>query len=417
MPKTFLYIFFLLACGVLQAQDTAQVITPGRKNNTSAYKKPYLILISADGFRYDYAEKFNAPNLLRLREEGITSQSMIPSYPSVTFPNHYTIATGMYPAHHGIVFNQFYDRERKETYMLHNRKNVEDGSWYGGLPLWVLAEQQGMISASYHFVGTEAAIMQTYPTYMYKFNKNIDIDSRIQALVDWLKLPDEIRPHFITFYMSDVDDAGHKYGPDAIETKNAVLFVDDAIGKLTNRINTLGLPVNYIFLSDHGMTAIDTVTKINVADYIDTTRFVICRGSTGLHLYANNPGDIRDTYDKLKKMATDFTVYLRDEIPSKWHYNKGEDRFSRIGDILVVPHFPTMLNNGSARSIAGTHGFDPAYKDMHATFYAWGPQFKKGKTIPSFENIHIYPVVCRLLGLSYSHQIDGRKGVLKKILR
>jgi len=417
MQKLIASLLLIIVSVSLQAQDTVQQIVPGRKNAPAQLSKPYVILISADGFRYDYADKYHAANLLRLRATGIQAKSMIPSYPSVTFPNHYTIATGMYPSHHGLVYNQFYDRNRKSSYAMSDRKAVEDGTWYGGIPVWVLAEQQGMVSASYHFVGTEAAIQKTLPTYWYKFSEAKNIDFRIQKVVEWLKLPEDVRPHLITFYMSDADHAGHTYGPDAKETEEAVQYVDAAIGKMVEKVNALGLPVNFIFLADHGMAAVDTVTKINIASMIDTSRFILKGGGTSLHLYAKNPGEIHTSYEELKKKENGFVVYLREDVPAKWHYEKTEDRFDRIGDILVVPIYPKVLSSWSGRIMPGAHGFDPAIPVMHATFYAWGPQFKKGKTIPSFENVNVYPLVCRLLGLTYSHEIDGKMKVLKKILK
>ena len=416
MQKLIVSLLSFIVSLSLLAQDTIQQIVPGRKNAVAQLNKPYVILISADGFRYDYADKYHAANLIRLRAEGVQAKSMIPSYPSVTFPNHYTIATGMYPSHHGLVYNQFYDRNRKASYAMSDRKAVEDGSWYGGIPIWVLAEQQGMVSASYHFVGTEAAIQQTLPTYWYKFSDAKNIDFRIQKVVDWLQLPEEVRPHLITFYMSDADHAGHMYGPDAKQTEEAVQYVDSAIGKMVEKVNALGLPVNFIFLADHGMTRVDTTTKINISSMIDTSRFIIRGGGTSLHLYAKNPEDIRNTYDSLKKKENGFIVYLREDIPAKWHYTIKDDRFNRIGDIFVVPIHPKVLSSWSGRIVPGAHGFDPALKDMHATFYAWGPQFKKGKTIPSFENVHVYPLVCHLLALNYQHEIDGKAKKLKKIL-
>lgn len=417
MKKIVPALFFFVLAQALHAQDTIQQIVPGRKNAVTQFTKPYVILISADGFRYDYAEKYNAKNLLHLRRTGVKAKSMIPSFPSVTFPNHYTIATGLYPSHHGLVYNQFYDRNRKATYSMSDRKAVEDGSWYGGTPLWVLAEQQGMLSASYYFVGTEAAIEQTYPTYWYKFGENTNINYRIDKVIDWLKLPEDIRPHFITFYISNVDHDGHMYGPDAAQTQAAVQFVDEAIGSMTQKVNALGLPVNFIFLSDHGMAAVDTVTRINISTLIDTARFIMRGGGTSLHLYAKNAADILPTYQALKKKENNFTVYLRENIPAKWHYNKVDDRFNRIGDIFVVPTYPKVLSGYTNRISPGAHGFDPAMKEMHAVFYAWGPQIKKGKTIRSFENVHVYPLVCRLLGLTYSQQIDGNPEVLKKMVQ
>jgi predicted AlkP superfamily pyrophosphatase or phosphodiesterase len=417
MHRTFIFLLFFSLSIYLHAQDTIQQIVPGRKNAATQLSKPYVILISADGFRYDYAEKYNAANLLRLRSSGVKAKSMIPVYPSVTFPNHYSIATGLYPAHHGLVYNQFYDRSRKAGYSIGNRKTVEDGTWYGGTPLWVLAEQQGMLSASYYFVGTEAAIQQTYPTYWYRFGENTEISYRINKVIDWLKLPEDIRPHFITFYISNTDHDGHMFGPDAPQTEAAVQFVDKAIGSLAEKVNALGLPVNFIFLSDHGMAAVDTVSRINIATMIDTSLFIMRGGGTSLHLYAKDTAHIQPTYESLKMKEKFFTAYLREEIPAKWHYTKADDLFNRIGDIFIAPQYPKVLSGYSNRINPGAHGFDPAIKKMHATFYAWGPQIKKGLTIPSFENIHVYPLICQLLGLIYTKEIDGDPKVLQKIVR
>lgn len=399
------------------AQDTAQRVVPGRSNQLSQQEKPYVILISADGFRYDYIDKYEAPNLRRLSGKGVRAASMIPSYPSVTFPNHYTVATGMYPSHHGLVYNQYYDRSRNQTYNMGDRKAVEDGSWYGGVPLWVLAEQQGMLSASYHFVGTEAPVLGIYPTYWYKFNDNIDIDRRIATVVDWLQKPAAERPHFISFYFSNTDHAGHMFGPDANETKEAVAFVDASIGKLNEAVRKTGLPVNFVFVADHGMAAVDTAYRMDIGARVDTNQFVIRGGGTSLHLYAKDPSYIQPLYEKLKREVDQYQVYLKKDIPASWHYSTTDDRFNRIGDILVVPVYPKVLSSGTRRIVPGAHGFDPKIKEMHATFLAWGPGIKKGKKIPSFENVHVYPFICSMLGLTYTHEIDGRPEVLAPVLR
>lgn len=411
-----LLVFAFLSTSTF-SQDSLLQIAKGRKNTPGQMKKPYIILISADGFRYDYAEKYNATHLLDLRDHGVQAESMIPSFPSVTFPNHYSVATGMYPSHHGIVYNVFYDRKRNEDYAISDRRAVEDGSWYGGIPLWVLAEQQGMMTAAYHYVATEAAIQNTYPSYWYKYKSGRNANRFIQTVINWLKLPEEVRPHLITLYLEDVDYAGHVFGTNTPQTKEAVLYVDSVIGALTEKVNALNLPVNFIFLSDHGMADVDTATRINPGMLVDTSRFIIRGGNTSLHLYAKNRDDIQSTYNTLKKKEDGFIVYLREHIPAKWHFNKKEDHFDRIGDIFIVPIYPRVLGNGAGRINPGAHGFDPAIKEMHAVFYAWGPQFKNKKQIPSFENVHVYPMICSLLGLDYTHDIDGKKRVLKKILK
>ncbi|MBO9657425.1 MAG: alkaline phosphatase family protein, partial [Chitinophagaceae bacterium] len=203
MKKSFLHIIvlaFIIPSFSAFSQDSLQLKVEGRKNSKSQQKKPYVILISADGFRYDYAEKYNAIHLKEMAKKGVQASSMTPSFPSVTFPNHYTIVTGLYPSHHGLVNNSFYDVQRNQTYSMGNRDRVRDGSWYGGTPLWVLAEEQQLMSASMFWVGSEADIKKTRPSYYYNFNDKMPVNDRLQAVKEWLNQPEETRPHFITFY-------------------------------------------------------------------------------------------------------------------------------------------------------------------------------------------------------------------------
>jgi len=413
---TFIFLIFFLLNN-LRAQDTTQHIVPGRVNSSNQLKKPYVILISADGFRYDLAEKYQAKNLLKFRDQGVQAEYMLASFPSLTFPNHYTIVTGLYPAHHGLVDNSFYDPSRHEYYSLGKKSAVEDSSWYGGTPLWVLAEKEGMLTASSYWVGSEAAIQGVRPTYYYKFNNLIPMDNRIRAVHDWLALPEEKRPHLILFYIPDVDHQEHLHTVDSKETEKAVHFVDESIAKLVSTVNSLHLPVNYIFLSDHGMMTIDADYPIGLPPALDTTQFRIENSSTLVHLYAYQKKDILPASIALKSQAIDYDVFLADELPPEWHYSKMDDRYNRIGDIILVSHPPKVFNFRKGRLNPATHGFDPALKEMHATFYAWGPNFKKHLEIPPFENIHVFPLVAKILRLPYSDQIDGRLRVLRKTLK
>lgn len=412
-----LFSLFIVTTATAQ-NDTTQKVVEGRKNSAGQQKKPYVILISADGFRYDYAEKYQATHLLELSGSGVSAESMIPSYPSVTFPNHYTIVTGLYPSHHGLVNNSYYDRGRKDFYSMGAKAKVADGSWYNGTPLWVLAEQQHMLAASFYWVASEAAIKDTRPTYYYVYNEKIGIKKRIETVVDWLKMPEESRPHFITFYLPQVDHEGHAYGPDAPETKQAVHFVDDAIGELTKAVKTTGLEVNYVFVSDHGMTSIDTEHPIRVPYAIDTSKFIVSGDGTIVELYAKDKHDVDDTYQKLKKEAIDYQVYLKEDMPDYLHYGKKDDWHNNIGDILLIPNWPKVFNLYNRKLNPGTHGFDPyKVKDMHATFFAWGPAFKEHLKIPAFENVDIYPVITAILGLNYTEKIDGTDKLAKAVLK
>ena len=415
--STIAIITLILQGTVLFAQqDTLQHIAPGRSNSPEQQKKPYVILISADGFRYDYAEKYQAEHLLQFSHQGVQAASMIPSFPSVTFPNHYTIVTGLYPSHNGIVNNSFYDVQRNASYGMSDKVKVQDGTWYGGTPLWVLAEQQQMISASMFWVGSEAAIKNIRPSYYYDFNDRMEVGKRIVAIKDWLSLPEDKRPHLITFYISDADHAGHRFGPDAPETAQAVRTVDSIVYQITEAVRSTGLAVNYIFLADHGMTAVDCEHPLPTPAAIDQKKFIIPSSGTMMVLHAKDKADIQPLYEQLKKDENHYKVYLKTNVPANYHYSAKDDSMNRIGDILLVPEWPYVFSD--RKPGAGYHGFPPAtVKDMHATFIAWGPAFKEDKRIPAFENVHVYPLVTTILGLTYTEQIDGKKKVLKGILK
>ncbi len=224
----FVLSFALALAGACFGQAMAPVIAVDHgANSPAAMAKPYVILVSLDGFRYDYAKRYHAEHLLALGAEGASApEGMLPSYPSITFPNHYTIVTGLYPEHHGIVANNFYDPARKETYSYHDSKAVGDGTWYGGTPLWVLAEQAGMRSASFFWVGSEADIQGVRPSYYLKFDGSFPNPKRVEQVLAWLHLPAEQRPHMITLYFSDTDSAGHRFGPDSPQEADAVHELD-----------------------------------------------------------------------------------------------------------------------------------------------------------------------------------------------
>ena len=330
---------------------------------------------------------------------------MRPSYPSVTFPNHYTLATGLYPSHHGLVDNSFYDRALDMGYTIGKQKAVTDPRFYGGTPIWVLAEQQKMLSASFFWVGTEAPVDGISPTYWYHFNNKIPLDTRLKAVHDWLVLPEAQRPHLITFYVSDVDHAEHFFGPDSRETEEAVHTVDGCIARMVRMVDSLKLPVNFVFVSDHGMAAVDTLHPIT-PPVIDTAKFIVAFGGTMIHLYAKDPSAVEPAYEALKKSADGYDVYLPDQTPARWHYTSKDDRYHRIGDILLVAHHPRIFVD-RGRILKGEHGYDNYLPDMGATFYAWGPAFKPGTKIPEFENVNVYPLIAHLLGLTISQPIDG----------
>ena len=410
-------LFVLFIANSIFAQDTTQKIVEGRLNDKSQLNKPYVILISADGFRSDFTELYDATFLKSISTTGVRAKWMTPSFPSLTFPNHYTIITGMYPSHHGLVNNNYYDKASGLEYRMGNTKMVGDGKWYGGKPLWVLAEQQKMLSASFYWVGSEAAIQNTRPTYYYVYNDKINIASRIKTVKDWLSLPEAQRPHMITFYMPEVDHEAHTYGPNDPHVAAAVKFVDSSVNALQAELASLNLPINYIFVSDHGMTKVDVDNTIGMPKAIDTAAFKVPWGDALIHLYAKDSTKIAATYEGLRKDSA-ISVYKLDETPDYWHFKKADDRYNRLGDLIVVPHLPRPFNFSTRKTTLGKHGFDNHHPDMRATFMAWGPAFKKGLSIEDFENVNVYPIVAKILGLDYDeNSIDGKLAVLQSILK
>ncbi|MDR6547161.1 putative AlkP superfamily pyrophosphatase or phosphodiesterase [Chryseobacterium rhizosphaerae] len=418
----FLLLFISFTVFAQQATiDTAQITVPGRQNTIEAQSKPYVIMISTDGFRYDYAKKYNAENLLKLSNNGVQAKAMIPSYPSITFPNHWSLITGLYPSHHGLIDNFFYDYKRKETYAMNNKKNAEDGSWYGGTPLWGLAEKQGIVSASLMWVGSASDAGGMRPSYYYPYHEKFTPSEKVEKVVNWLKLPEDKRPHFISLYFPEVDGSGHHYGPDTKETENAVHLIDHAIGDLVQKVNDLGLKnVNFIFVSDHGMIKVDGGAPLEIpAVLFDKNRFDFYNSQTLLRVYVKNPAEVKSVYKELKAHKTeDYEVYLDKKLPKYLHFATRDDQYNRIGQILLIPKAPKIFLEKGKKTSVGKHGYNPrVVPEMKATFYAWGPEFKNNLVVDEFANINVYPVVAEILGLKIDQPIDGKLKVLKEILK
>ncbi|MFZ0631746.1 MAG: ectonucleotide pyrophosphatase/phosphodiesterase [Acidobacteriaceae bacterium] len=409
-------LFFLALFCAVHAQPANPVITVDHGPNAAAQQsKHYVVLVSLDGFRYDYARKYGARHLLAIAAHGASApEGMIPAYPSLTFPNHYTIVTGLYPEHHGIVGNSFYDPERKETYSYRDAKTDTDGSWYGGTPLWSLAEKQGMRSACFFWPGSEAKIAGERPTYYLHYDDHFPDDQRIDQVIAWLKLPPEQRPHFITLYYPNVDHAGHEYGPDSPQTAEAVRRVDALMGTLEADLKALPLPIDLIIVSDHGMAKIQ-------GGWIDLDKFAPLDGlvTVGSSLYAPNEAGANAAYQKLKAADASFMVYRRGNVPAELHFNSNP----REGDPIIVARGPYAIrakappfDREDHAPTVGNHGFDPyMMPDMKAVFYAEGPDIRSGIKLKPFENVNVYPLIVKLLRLD-SPPVDGSYGVLSGVL-
>lgn len=396
------------------------VVAVDHRPNTAAQQgKHYVILISMDGFRYDYAERYNATNLQAMASGGASApDGMIPSYPSVTFPNHYTLVTGLYPEHHGIVGNIFYDPARKEVYSYHDPATLNDGTWYGGTPLWVLAEQQGMRAACFFWPASEAEIQGVRPSYYAKYEDHYPNAKRVQQVLDWLRLPPPERPHFISLYFSDADDVGHKSGPDSPEVADTVHELDGEVGALEAGIRQLKLPVDVIVVADHGMATIQG-GWINLDQ--DGLNVSLLAKSEGLFLYPKSEMAAEQVFESLEGASDKFRVFRRKEVPTNLHF----DSNPREGDPVIVATGPYAIravsDESNSKPATGNHGFDPlVVPEMKATFIAEGPDIRPGVRIASFENVDVYPFIAKILGLDTSSlktgPIDGSLAPLESAL-
>jgi len=416
-------LLFISVIGFAQKQisDTVQIITPNRFNSEEAKSKPYVIMISTDGFRSDYAKKYNAENLLKYSNQGIQAKAMIPSYPSITFPNHWSLITGLYPSHHGLVDNFFYDYKIRKSYAMSKKENAEDGSWYGGVPLWALAEKQGVVSATIQWVGSASEAGGKRPTYYYPYHEKFKPSEKVDKVINWLKLPEDKRPHFLAMYFPEVDAAGHHFGPDSEEAENAVHLIDEAVGSLVKKVNDLGLKnVNFIFVSDHGMIKVDGGNPLEIpAIFFNKDRFDFYNSQTLVRVYVKNSDEVKAVYKILKADKNDdYEVYLDKKLPKYLHFATRDDRYNRIGQILLIPKAPKVFLEKDQKTSVGKHGYDPKLvPEMKAIFLAWGPEFKNNLVVDEFSNVNVYPLVAEILGLKIEQPIDGKKKILNKILK
>ena len=364
--------------------------------------EPTVILISLDGFRWDYLEKVNTPNLDFLIANGVKAKALIPAFPTKTFPNHYTIVTGLYPENHGIIANKMYDPQFNSTFSLGDRSSVEDGRWWGGEPIWVTTEKQGQISATLFWPGSEASIKDVRPTYWEKYDGKLAYNKRVQKVLDWLKLPIEKRPTFIALYFDEPDSDGHKYGPTSKEVKDAIRKVDTTLGQLVEALKQREIleKVNIIVTSDHGMTSINPDKVILLDDYIDLNSVEIIDWSPVITLRPHD-GEKEKIYNALVNAHPHLNVYYKENIPERFHFQNHR----RITPIVAIADEGWSISNHSllksleTQFLRGNHGYDNQLSSMRGIFIAKGPAFKKGLIIELFENIHVYNLIAKILGL------------------
>jgi len=393
-----LLLFVLSACNKQEERDD----------------RPYLVILSLDGFRWDYPQMANTPTLDSLKKAGVIAESLKPSYPTKTFPNHYTMATGLYPDHHGLVDNYFHATDLNRIYSMRDREAVMDGVFYGGEPIWVTAENQGMKSATFFWVGSEAEIKGVRPTYWYQYDWTIPFEDRIDSVVHWLSLPENKRPHLIMWYYSEPDHTGHIAGPESEELKVLVEELDTYLADFFTEMRKLPLfdKLNFIITSDHGMNATSNEKRIFIEQVIDTSQIEYMDGITPNVNIKVKEGMLDEVYADLQA-AEHLQAWKHGQLPERLHYGTN----IRTQDIsLVADPGWTIATSKHPDAEKGAHGYDNDLKDMHAIFYAAGPAFKSDYVHPTFENVNLYILMAHILDLSPA-STDGSLSNVEQMLK
>lgn len=361
----------------------------------SVLAKKTTIVISCDGFRWDYSEMYDTPFLDLMARQGVKGE-LVPSFPSKTFPNHYTLATGLRPEHHGIIANSFLNRATGARFSLSNPKTKYDARFYHGEPLWLTAQRQGLHTAVFYWPGSDVAIDGHYPDLWHSYDEkpHLTFTQRVDGIMQ--QLTAKKSPDLIMAYFEEPDASGHSYGPQAKQTRAAVENIDSLLGSLWTRIGKAGLQdqVNLVVVSDHGMAWFTPSRQITVGRYLHKDWYQSIEGNLPANIYAAQRWQQDSIVAALSHVAH-LHVWRKADIPQWLHYQSDPN----IGDVLVLPDEGFLFTDETCHD-GGVHGFDPAYSDMHALFRAMGPDVRVGENIGAFSNTAVYALVCRLLGIS-----------------
>jgi predicted AlkP superfamily pyrophosphatase or phosphodiesterase len=358
-----------------------------------------LVIVSFDGFRWDYAARTQTPNLARLWAAGVHAERLIPVFPSKTYPGHYAIVTGLYPGHNGIISNNMRDPGWPEAFRLSARAEVENGRWWGGEPIWVTAKRHGLKAGAYFWPGSEAPVQGVQPDWWFPYDAGVAWEARVDAALDWLTRPEPERASLAALYFEEPNDSGHAHGPDAPETAEATRRADAILGRLLDGLAARGVNANLIVVSDHGMTATGDSRLIVLDDYVSLLPGELFEfGALGQIFPA--AGREAQIVEALDHAHPELKVYRHGSVPERLHLFD----HPRVAPILLVPSsgwevVPRSASGGTPPISAGDHGFEPSSPDMHGIFYAAGPGIAQGRAIGAVEQVDVYALMCRLLGI------------------
>jgi len=391
----------------------------GGRNAPSQQDKASVVLLSIDGFRWSFPDLYPLPALQRVAAQGARAKWMISAWPALTFPNHYSIATGLWPARHGIVGNEFPDPARDRWYSMHDRASVEDGSFYDGEPLWVTAEQQGMVAAAYFWVGSEAEIAGVRPTHWRAYDKTVPGEARVDQALAWLAEPPATRPHLILLYFEDVDDNAHWTGLDSPEFHAALQRVDGHVGRLLDGIAALPAAqrVYLLIVSDHGQMPYSDPTPFVLNEHVDLAGLHLVDG--GCYVFAwqerPDPAAAHAVADTVNQAWPHGTAYTRESAPAAW----GLRDSPRFPDLVFQADAGYAVLSGPQwqdKIDPGDHGWLPETPGMHGVFLAVGPGIPAATRLGPVRVVDVAPFVLDLLGLTPPPGLDGDASALSGLL-
>ena len=377
-----------------------------------------LVLVSIDGFRWDYLDWPQATNMRSIAAQGSRVTKLRTVNPSKTFPGHLSIATGLHPTQHGVIDNYFCRSDRSDCYSM--GKGRKDPSWLAGIPLWTLVEQQGGRASTFFWPESDAPFANKLPTDYRAFDGRVPHRERVQQVVDWLSLPADQRPDLVTLYFSVVDSASHTYGPTAPATLSAIVEVDRQIAVLWQAIESLnlreGTDINLMLVSDHGMSEVDPNLFIDTNTLPRPKGFKRVNGTTRVTYYQRDPdADIDALSGALDRLSQDRWRRLSSRDLAERHF----EHHPGVGDLIIETAPPRVFRRGGGRDadLRGMHGYPATVEDMAAFLVAVGPDFQEGKVIPEAHQLDVYPVAATLLGLEVPDTIASDGGPLRAILR
>lgn len=405
----FLRLLLALVAALCAAACATSAQPPGTR--------PLTVLISIDGFRTDYLDRGVTPTLSRLAAEGVRG-TMRPSFPTKTFPNHYTLVTGLRPDRHGIVENNMRDPAMPGvTFKMSNKAAVADGRWWReGTPIWVTAEKAGIRSATMFWPGSEAEIHGVRPSHWKPFDQSLGAEARVDQVLAWVDLPPGRRPGLVTLYFDEVDTEGHHHGPDSAEVDAAAARTDAAIGRLVAGLKARGVAVNLVIGADHGMAALSPERRIFAEDLF-TTEDATTLTLGALATVYPNPGRDAAVDRALIRPHAHMRCWRRGAFPARFHYGANP----RVAPITCLPETGWEITTRTWVATnktpeKGAHGFDPFSEEMAAVFVAHGPAFRPGSRPPVFDNVDVYPLLARLAGVKPEPN-DGDLDELRAVLR